>query len=73
MKWSICEADKSEENLHRPLMFHLGLQRGRHRPCPYMADILGFAEVNHFLSDVGGVITNAFETLGDDHQIQGSA
>ena len=33
-------------------------------------DVLGFAEINHLLCDVFGMVSNAFETFGGDNPIQ---
>ncbi len=35
-----------------------------------MPDVLGFAEIDDFLSDVGGVVSDAFEAAGGDHQVE---
>jgi len=37
-----------------------------------MPDILGFTQINSAFSDVLGVIRDAFQALGDDHQMETS-
>ena len=40
---------------------------------PGVADVLGFVEINNVLGHVFGVVGDAFEAFGGDHQVQAAA
>src|SRR5439155_11585800 len=60
---------KGHANLDSPFVFHLGLESGG-TAFAGVANVLRFAEIHHFLGDIGGVVADALEALGDDHQVQ---
>ena len=58
--------------LRPSFVFHLGLESSG-TALAGVADVLGFAEIDNFLGNVGGMVADAFQAFGDDHQAEAPA